>query len=101
MRLAAGVSGSGLVVFASKKDPRPKPGMCDLRGHWDGSGCWGGSGLRLRGGGPGLGDAGDKPLGQLGGTLEGAAGIGADILEGGEGDHEGEDAPGGISGERW
>ena len=45
----------------------------------------------LRGEGPGLGDAGDEALGQLGGTLQGAAGVGADVLEGGEGNHEGED----------
>ena len=32
-------------------------------------------------GGAGLGDAGNEALGQLGGTLQGAAGIGADILE--------------------
>ncbi len=69
--------------------------MCDLRGHRLGLGRGGGLGL---GGGAGLGDAGDEPLGQLGGTLQGAAGIGADVLEGGEGDHEGEDAPARIAG---
>jgi hypothetical protein len=47
----------------------------------------------LRGGGAGLGDAGNEALGQLGGTLQGAAGVAADVLEGGERDHEGEDAP--------
>ena len=69
--------------------------MSDLCGHRLGSGRRGGLGL---GGGAGLGDAGDEALGQLGGTLQGAAGIGADILEGGKGDHEGEDAPGWIAG---
>ena len=69
--------------------------MSDLRGHRLGSG----RGLLLGlGGGAGLGDAGNEALGQLGGTLQGAAGIGADVLEGGEGDHEGEDAPGWIAG---
>ena len=64
--------------------------------------------LGRRGGWAGLGDvrrrramagqAGDKAFSQLGGTLQGAAGVGAGVLEGGKGDHEGEDAPSWIAG---
>ena len=46
----------------------------------------------------GLGDAGDEALGQLDRALHGAAGIGADFLEGGKGDHEVQDAPSWIAG---
>jgi len=95
VRLAAEVSGLGLVLFASKRNPRPEPGMSDLCGHRLGNGRRGGLGL---GGGAGLGDAGDEPLGQLGGTLQGAARVTAGVLEGGKGDHEGEDAPSWIAG---
>ncbi len=54
--------------------------MSDLCGHRLGLGRGGGLGL---GSGAGLGDAGDEALGQLGGTLQTAAGVGADVLEGG------------------
>ena len=70
--------------------------MSDLCGHRLELGHWGG--LGGLGGGAGLGDAGNEALDQLGGTLQGAAGVGADVLEGGEGDHEGEDAAAGIAG---
>ena len=70
--------------------------MSDLCGHRLELGHWGG--LGGLGGWAGLGDAGNEALGQLGGTLQGAAGIGADVLEGGKGDHEGEDAPARIAG---
>ena len=53
----------------------------------------------LRGGGAGgLGDAGNEALDQLDGAFHGAAGVGADVFVGGEGDHEAEDASGGIAG---
>ena len=52
----------------------------------------------LGGRGDGFDDAGDEALGQGGGLLEGAAGVGADVLVGGEGDHEEEDALGGVAG---
>ena len=46
----------------------------------------------------GLGDAGNEPLDQLDRTFHGAAGVGADILVGREGDHEVEDAVRGLRG---
>ena len=95
--------GDGWAGFASRKNPRPEPGMSDLCGH-----LFGGArravvlvrvGFGLRGGGAGgLGDAGNEALDQLDRTLHGAAGVGADVLVGREGDHEVEDAPGGIAG---
>jgi hypothetical protein len=44
------------------------------------------------------GQAGDETLDQLDRTFHGAAGVGADILVGCEGDHEVEDALSGIAG---
>jgi len=102
VRPGSGVSGLGMVLFASEKNPRPEPGRSDLCGH-----RLGGAGRAvvlvrvvrgLLGGGAGLGDAGNEALGQFEGTLQGAAGIGADVLEGGEGDHEEEDAPARVAG---
>ena len=52
----------------------------------------------MGGGAGGLGDAGNETLDQLDRTLHGAAGIGADVFVGREGDHEVEDALGGIAG---
>ena len=85
--------GMGGPVREHEESPTAKPGMLGSRRHRLGNGC----GL-LRGGGPGLGDAGDAALDQLGGTLQGAAGVGAGVLEGGKGDHEGKDAPSWIAG---
>ena len=56
-------------------------------------------GFGLRGGGAGgLGDAGNEALDQLDRAFHGAAGVGAGVLEGGKGDHEGKDAPSWIAG---
>jgi phage-related minor tail protein len=53
-------------------------------------------GFGFRGGGAGgLGDAGNEPLDQLDRAFQGAAGVGADVFVGREGDHE---ASGGIAG---
>ena len=77
----------------SKKNPRRARRGCGSRRYRLGDGR-----RLLRGGGPRLGDAGDEAVGQPGSTLEGAAGVGADALEGGEGNHEGKDAPSWIAG---
>ena len=56
-------------------------------------------GCVLRGGGAGgFGDAGNEALDQLDRAFHGAAGVGADVFVGREGDHEAEDASGGIAG---
>ena len=52
----------------------------------------------LGGRGGGFDDAGDEALGQGSGLVDGAAGVGADGLVGGEGDHKQEDALGGVAG---
>ena len=52
----------------------------------------------IGGGAGGLGDAGNEALDQLDRAFHGAAGVGADILVGREGDHEVEDALRGIAG---
>ena len=46
----------------------------------------------------GLGDAGNETFDQLDRAFHGAAGVGADVFVGREGDHEAEDASGGIAG---
>lgn len=65
------------------------PGMSVLCGH-----LFGGAGRAVvlvrvgfdiqAGGAGGPGDAGDEPLGQLGGIFQGGAGVALDVLEGGE-----------------
>ena len=80
-----------LAESASSKNPRPEPGRSDLCGH-----LFGGArravvlvrvGFGLRGGGAGgLGDAGNEALDQLDRTLQGAAGVAADVFVGREGD---------------
>jgi len=57
--------------------------MFGLRRHRFGNGGRGGFGLRGRR--AGFGDAGNEALGQLDRTLQGAAGVTADVLEGGRG----------------
>ena len=86
----------GWAGFASRKNPGRAAGGDGLGRHRFGSGSRGGFGLGGRR--AGLGDAGNEALGQLDRTLHGAAGVGADVLVGREGDHEVEDAPGWIAG---
>ena len=88
--------GDGWAFVREQKNPRLGARDVGLRRHRFGSGCRGGFGLRGRAGG--FGDAGNEAFDQLGGTFQGAAGVGAGVLEGGKGDHEGEDAPGWIAG---
>ena len=80
--------GDGWVWIASRKNPRPEPGMLISRRHWLSSLRRSGFGL-----GGGFGDAGDEPFGQLESTLAGGARVGADFLGAREGDHIVEDAP--------
>ena len=47
---------------------------------------------------PGLGNAGNETLDQLDRAFHGAAGVGANVFVGREGDHEVEDALRGIAG---
>ena len=91
----------GIITY-SALNPRPESGRSGLCGH-----LFGGArravvlvrvGLGLLVGLRGLGDAGNETLDQLDGTLHGAAGVGADVFVGREGDHEAEDASGGIAG---
>jgi hypothetical protein len=80
----------------SRKNPGRAAGGDGLGRHRFGSGGQGGFGLWGRR--AGLGDAGNEALGQLDRTLQGAAGVAADVFVGREGDHEVEDAPSGIAG---
>ena len=88
--------GDGWAWFASRENPRPGARDVGLRRHGFGSGSR--SGFGLVGGAGGLGDAGNEALDQLDRAFHGAAGVGADVFVGREGDHEAEDASGWIAG---